>query len=188
VTLAVFALAALALLVSPGPTNTLLFVSGAGVGLRASLRLIPAELIGYLSAIIPLALFGRPFLAAHPRLEQGVAVAASLWVLSLAFSLWRTPREGAPSTVTFRRVLVTTMINPKALVIALVLLPPAAAFADLVPALLLFAGMVVAVASCWIAGGAGVGRAAGQGRTRSLRRVAAGYLAFVAAMVLSKAV
>lgn len=186
--LTVFALATLALLISPGPTNTLLFVGGAGAGSRASLRLIPAELTGYLIVIVPLALFGRPFLAAHPRLEQGVAAVASLWVLYLAFSLWRTPRAGAPAAVTFRRVLVTTMMTPKALVIALVLLPPAASFSDLALALLLFAVMVLVVASGWIAGGAGLGRALGARAPGLLRRVGAVYLAFVAAMLFSKAV
>jgi len=186
VTLAVFALATLALLVSPGPTNTLLFVSGADAGLRRSLRLIPAELVGYLAVIVPLALLGRPYLAAHPAVERGVAVAASLWVLYLAVSLWRAPRAQAPAAVTFRRVLATTMMNPKALVIALVLLPPPEKASDLVPPLSVFALMVLFVASGWIAAGAGIGRATGRGDL--LRRVAACYLLFVAAMVFSKAV
>ena len=185
-TLTIFALAALALLVSPGPTNTLLFVSGAGAGVRASLRLIPAEIAGYLTVIVPLALFGRPYLAAHPKLEQAVAVAASLWVLYLAFSLWRAPRDEAARAVSFRRVLFTTMMNPKALVIALVLLPPPEKAADLVPPLSIFAALVLFVASGWIAAGAGIGRATGKGHL--LRRVAAGYLVFVAAMVFAKVV
>ena len=183
-TLAVFALATLALLVSPGPTNTLLFVSGADAGLRRSLRLIPAELVGYLAVIVPLALLGRPYLAAHPAVERGVAVSASLWVLYLAVSLWRAPRAQAPAAVTFRRVLATTMMNPKALVIALVLLPEDG---RLLRPLLLFAAMVVCVASGWIAAGAGVGRAVGARAPSLTRRAAAGYLLFVAAMVFSKA-
>ena len=185
-TLTVFSLAVLALLISPGPTNTLLFVSGAGTGLRPSLRLIPAELIGYLAVIVPLALFGRPYLAAHPQLEQAVAIAASLWVLYLAISLWRAKREEGGRVVGFRRVLFTTMMNPKALVIALVLLPPPEKASDLVPPLSVFALMVLFVASGWIAAGAGIGRATGRGDL--LRRVAACYLLFVAAMVFSKAV
>lgn len=184
--LTLFALAVLALLVSPGPTNTLLFVSGAGAGLRPSLRLIPAELVGYLTVIIPLALFGRPYLAAHPQLEQAVAIAASLWVLYLAVSLWRASRVQDARAIGFRRVLVTTMLNPKALVIALVLLPPPGKAADLVPPLSVFAVMVLFVAAGWIAAGAGIGRATGKGDL--LRRVAACYLLFVAAMVFSKAV
>lgn len=185
-TLAVFALAALALLVSPGPTNTLLFVSGAGAGLRASLRLIPAEIAGYLVTIVPLALFGRPYLAAHPKLEQAVAVAAALWVLYLAVSLWRAKRGEAGRAVSFRRVLVTTMLNPKALVVALVLLPPPEKAADLIPPLAVYAVLILFVATGWIAAGSGIGRAAGKGSL--LRRVAALYLAVIAAMLFAKSV
>ena len=55
-----FILAVLGLLATPGPTNTLLAASGAAVGLRRSLHLIPAEVSGYLCSILALALVLGP--------------------------------------------------------------------------------------------------------------------------------
>ena len=40
-----------AILLTPGPTNTLLASSGIQVGFRKTFRLIPAEAFGYLIAI-----------------------------------------------------------------------------------------------------------------------------------------
>ncbi|MES1149390.1 MAG: hypothetical protein ABUL53_09420, partial [Bradyrhizobium guangdongense] len=47
-----FILAAASLLAIPGPTNTLLATSGAGVGVARSLPLLAAELGGYLLSIL----------------------------------------------------------------------------------------------------------------------------------------
>jgi threonine/homoserine/homoserine lactone efflux protein len=48
---ALMALTIGAVLLTPGPTNTLLFLAGSRDGLRRSLRLIGAEWIGYIIAI-----------------------------------------------------------------------------------------------------------------------------------------
>jgi threonine/homoserine/homoserine lactone efflux protein len=45
-------MAALSVLVTPGPTNTLLATAGAGLGFRRALPLLTAELSGYFLAII----------------------------------------------------------------------------------------------------------------------------------------
>jgi threonine/homoserine/homoserine lactone efflux protein len=179
-TLTVFALSLLALLVSPGPTNTLIALGGATRGFVRALPLIGAELSGYLLVITPLALFGRPLIEAHPGLSTAVRIAAAIWVMWLALRLWKRPGIGdAGGLVTFRQVFVTTLLNPKALVIGLALLPATTPL-GLLPWLSLFAVTVMVVASGWIAAGALLGRATAGQAPPLLRRGAAGYLGFVA--------
>lgn len=147
-------LAVLVLLVTPGPTNSLLLVAGAERGWRGAARLIPAELGGYLATVMPLALVGAPLLVALPAARTALALVAAAWVSWLAVAMWRLPAaEGGRPTVTARRVLVTTLLNPKALVFGLVLLP-APDPGRLALHVGLFAGEVVGVALLWTAMGA----------------------------------
>lgn len=125
-TLSAFLLAVLALLVTPGPTNTLLALAGARQGMRAALRLLPAELLGYLMAVVPLSLARLWVDPMAGPLALVVQIAAAIWVATLALKLARPPALGASgsSEVTGRRVLLTTLLNPKGLVVALVLMSP----------------------------------------------------------------
>jgi threonine/homoserine/homoserine lactone efflux protein len=176
----IFLLSLLALLLSPGPTNTLIAIGGATRGLVRALPLIGAELAGYLLVITPLALFGRPFLEAHPELSTAVRMAAAAWVMTLAIRLWAIPgAAGQVGLVTFGRVFVTTLLNPKGLVIGLALLPATTPL-GLLPWLGGFAAMVLIVATGWIALGALLGRATAGQVPPMVRRGAAGYLGFVA--------
>ena len=180
-TLTGFVLAVLALLLAPGPTNTLMAVAGAQGGLGRVLRLLPAELAGYSISILLLAFLGASLLAAFPALESGLKVAAALWIGLLAVKLWTpAPQDGTAQGVTARQVFVTTLLNPKALVFSLVLLPSphAAAF---VPRFALFLAMVVGVAVLWGALGV-MTRATGPGarRIHILQRAASVWLVLVA--------
>lgn len=144
------ALALLGLLLTPGPTNTLLALAGAERGWRAALRLIPFEVAAYLLVVVPLATLGAAVTEALPVLRPVLAVVAGAWVMSLAIRMWRLPTAGAPAEVTARRVFLTTLLNPKALLIGLALLPGP----DLAGRVVLFAGLIVAVAAVWAALGA----------------------------------
>jgi threonine/homoserine/homoserine lactone efflux protein len=153
-----FALGVLALLATPGPTNTLLAASGAAVGFRASLVLLPAELCGYLLAIGALGALVGPAVAASPALGMAVRLAAGAYLAWSAWRLWRAGRGGVPAAPAAPgRVFVTTLLNPKALVFAFVLFPGH----DAATAAAVFSGLVTVVALGWILIGASAGRAAG---------------------------
>ena len=181
-TLAETALAIAALLVTPGPTNTLLALAGAERGWTRAIRLIPAELGGYLATTVPLALLGTRLLEAMPAARAAVTVAAAAWVLWLAVSMWRVPlaQAGTP-TVTGRRVAVTTLLNPKALIFGLVLLPGGERLAANFG---LFAAEVVAVAMLWALLGATLRRDAQDGLPASWRRAASVWLGALALYLL----
>lgn len=182
------ALATLALLLTPGPTNTLLFLAGSERGLPGALRLIPAELSGYLATVIPLAWIGSELLEAWPGLRPAIAILAGIWVAWLALRLWRLPQPGTAGQRHVRAtdVVVTTLLNPKALIFGLVLLP-AATPAQVAANIGQFAVQVVAVAMLWAGGGAMVAARAGEGRgVVILRRIASVWLGFVSAGLLAR--
>ncbi len=123
-----FALAAIALLSTPGPTNTLLFTSGAAVGVRRSLPLLLAELSGYLISIAVLSLVVGPLLAAQPWMPRLLRCACALLLAFFTVRLWRAPAESARSAapILMRHVFSITLLNPKGLVFAFAILPRAA--------------------------------------------------------------
>jgi threonine/homoserine/homoserine lactone efflux protein len=181
-----FSVAVLALLATPGPTNTLLAAAGAIAGWRASLRLMPAELAGYLLSIGLLVVLVGPSVAARPDVAAGLRMAAAVWLVASAVRLWRDAGSGfagTPVPVDARRVFITTALNPKSLVFAFVIFPAAPVEAVAV-AVAVFSVTVVAVAACWIAAGDALGRRGGRVVTpRAVTRAASVVLAAFAAAI-----
>lgn len=157
-----FTFAILALLLTPGPTNTLLTVAAATRGLRASTPLLAGELLGYLAVIVPLATIAAPLLDGRPALAAGLRIAAACWVLFLAVRLWRVSseqkaeRQAAP--ITIGQVFLTTMLNPKAPIIGLVIMPHGT-LAEITPALGLFSLLVLTAGTSFLTLGHVVGKA-----------------------------
>ncbi|MFG1418629.1 hypothetical protein V5F38_07500 [Xanthobacter sp. V0B-10] len=175
-----FLFAVWALLLTPGPTNTLLALAGTGGGLARAARLMPAELAAYLLVTLPLAAFGAEALAQWPDAARLVKLAAAAWVAVLAVRLWRPgAAHGMAGEVTAGRVFVTTLLNPKALVIGLVLLPRGGA-PDFALHAGLFALSVLAVAAIWAGAGALLRRGAAGATPLLFRRAAACWLAVLA--------
>ncbi|MEZ0002984.1 LysE family translocator [Sinorhizobium fredii] len=148
-----FALAILLLLATPGPTNTLLWLSGAAVGMRRSLPLLLGELAGYLTVIVPVAVLAAPLLSAHPSIGLVLKLAAAGWILFMAHALWTMKAHGASERpIAPGQIFVTTLLNPKALIIALVIMPQVGLQAML-PWFLGFAALTLGAGSLWIATG-----------------------------------
>ncbi|MCF1709084.1 LysE family transporter [Tabrizicola sp. J26] len=184
-----FSAALIALLFSPGPTNTLLAVGGASRGLRRSLGLTVAEVTAYLLVVTPLSLFGGPFLQGHPSVAETVRLVAATWVIYLAVRLWQAPPVTGPDrTVTPVRIFVTTLLNPKGLIIGLAVLPATGSFTALLPWLAGLAGIIILASLCWIGAGAVLGRLTESGLPKPLRRGAAGYLGIVALGLVASAI
>jgi threonine/homoserine/homoserine lactone efflux protein len=181
-----FVSAVLVMLVAPGPTNTLMGVAGAQRGLARVVRLLPAELLGYLTTILPLVCLGAQLLAQAPVAAAVLKAGAAAWVMVLAVRLWGLRGGGdARSDVTARNVYLTTMLNPKALIFGLVLMP-APGDATFLPKLGLFCVMVTGVALAW--GTAGTLTQAGTGgshRLRMVQRIASVWLALVSITLMA---
>lgn len=178
---AVFALALCLLLITPGPTNTLLAMAGAGDNRGTALRCLFAELAGYLASILPVHALAAPFLDRHPDLARAVTALAALWVLTLSVRLWG--RALAPATeraVGPGLVFVTTLLNPKGLVIALALLPRNAG-PEFMASVALMLAIIPAVAMLWLTLGATVIRRLSARHPLLVMRTASSALAFFAA-------
>ncbi len=157
-----FTVAVLGLLVMPGPTNTLLATAGSVLGFRRALRLLPAELVGYLIAISVYAFVIQRVVATNPELARWLRFSTVVVLLVLAVRLWRSSTRIAAEATAARPVLrpvhvfVTTLANPKALVFAFHIMPHLAdgQFQRALPYLTAFAAMVVTVAVGWVRLGA----------------------------------
>jgi threonine/homoserine/homoserine lactone efflux protein len=151
-----FLVQVLLLLVVPGPTNTLLCLSGREKGFIPSLKLLVGETAGYLVVIVPLVTFLAPLLDERPSISLALKAAAALWILYMASKLWKASGDDASSaSVTVRRIFVTTILNPKALVFGLVIFPRGQ---DIPMHLAAFLGTLLPVAILWVGGGAVAGR------------------------------
>jgi threonine/homoserine/homoserine lactone efflux protein len=178
-----FSLTVLAILGTPGPTNTLLATSGALVGLRRSLPLILAELGGYLLAIAALHAVLGGVLAAYPAVKTILRLLVGAYLLFAAFDLWmrRGALDGPPSGVRFERVFVTTLLNPKAIVFAFAVLPLSQPHAARY--VIAFMAFVVMAALSWIVVGALLGRVASAPGSRLVPRISAVVLTFFAGLI-----
>lgn len=122
-----FITASVAILLTPGPTNTLLATCGATLRLRQAALMPFAEAIGY---IIAIAIFftSAEILRGNSTTFAMMKLIAAVWLLYSALRLWTTPFEltQSPPRRSFVRVLLTTILNPKAMLVGTMFIPPQA--------------------------------------------------------------
>lgn len=105
---------------SPGPGNMFFAANGARFGFRAT---IPANIGYHVATGIVTAAIGFGFIAAleaYPRIFSGLKVAGSLYVLWLAWTLFRASAledTAAAKPATFKDGVILLILNPKAYVI-----------------------------------------------------------------------
>lgn len=114
------------ILLTPGPTNTLLASSGIQVGFQKSLHLIPAEALGYLIAISIWGIFVDRVAETLPFLPALLKLLSAMYILFLAVKLWKSAANTDLNKVTIigpRQLFLATLLNPKALLFASAVFP-----------------------------------------------------------------
>ena len=130
-------------------------VAGATLGVSRGLKLIPAEVAGYLTSISLLIFIFQPAVVAFPLAAAVLRFGCGTYLAILALTIWRAPNHDAEQTtlVNFRRVFVTTLLNPKSLIFAFQIFPTGGTRLTLA-FLAAFALICIAAASLWICIGA----------------------------------
>ena len=149
-----FLAVALVILATPGPTNTILAACGATLGLKRA-RLLPfAEAAGYFLAVSAYLVLAQR-VAHFPASMQILKGVASAWLLLVACRLWQRPVNAPSSTAygsAFMRIFLTTILNPKAMLVGAILVPSMPASMQL-QATLAFVCLSFLVGAVWAAGG-----------------------------------
>ncbi|WP_347018835.1 LysE family translocator [Acinetobacter calcoaceticus] len=117
------------ILLTPGPTNTLLASSGVQVGLRKSVKLIPAEVLGYVISISAWGMLIGKVSTTLPLLPPILKLLSACYIIFLAIKLWSTANQEIElnqPTIRTRELFCATLLNPKALLFASAIFPVAA--------------------------------------------------------------
>lgn len=157
------------LLFVPGPTNTLLFSAGMIQGYRSSVRLMFAELGGYLLAISAWSLL-CDVLAGSLTASVLIKIGCAIYLFRLAVGMWKTtwrPQESA-RFIGPGIVFSSTLFNPKAFIFASVIFPYSwySEYAGAPKLLLAFSTTLLTASAMWISFGVLLSRQTG-GLTQS---------------------
>lgn len=147
---AAFLGASFLLLMTPGPTNTLLAAAGARHGLARSALLPLAESLGYCVAISTLVI-ATGFFRDAVWLAITVKLLAAAWLALSAVRLWRLRFDLSAESGgnRFSRVFLATLFNPKALLVATVLIPETGLLQS-IPSITAYAALSALTGYAWV--------------------------------------
>lgn len=114
------------ILLTPGPTNTLLASSGIESGIKKSIKLIPVEVMGYFIAISIWGLVIDSVAISYPLLPPILKLISATYIAFLAIKLWKSAMVDANLTLSLispKALFYATLLNPKALLFASVVFP-----------------------------------------------------------------
>lgn len=117
------------ILLTPGPTNTLLASSGIQAGIKKSIRLVPSEVFGYLISITLWGILLQSVSQYLPWLPSVLKLLSASYIIFLALKLWKTSTQKVSldqSTITAKALFCATLLNPKALLFASTVFPQTA--------------------------------------------------------------
>ncbi|MEB3754844.1 LysE family translocator [Acinetobacter sp. MD2(2019)] len=148
----------MAILLTPGPTNTLLASSGIRIGLLQSLKLIPAEAIGYILAISIWGFFVDWIAQSFPLLPMLMKLLSASYIIYLAMKLWKTAQHNIELNsplIQPKELFAATLLNPKALLFACAVFPANTwlHWSNYLSNMALFLILVLPIALFWIAFG-----------------------------------
>ncbi|WP_343620376.1 LysE family translocator [Acinetobacter proteolyticus] len=146
------------ILLTPGPTNTLLASSGIQTGIKRSLKLIPAEVIGYFIAITTWGFLLESVSHYVSWLPPLIKLLSATFIIYLAIKLWITSTKEldlSQPLITSKALFVATLLNPKALLFASAIFPHTAWLNphEYIVHMGTFLALITPIAFLWIAFG-----------------------------------
>ncbi|MBB2701176.1 UNVERIFIED_ORG: threonine/homoserine/homoserine lactone efflux protein [Rhizobium esperanzae] len=144
-----FAAGVFTLLILPGPTNAILAMASQGLTAGRAIALLATVLCAYLAIVLPASSLASSFLRDHPLVAQGVKLVSATWVLYLALRLWGIGSSGVIETVGLRQLALTTLLNPKAIIIGLTMVPSTKEIST-TASIAILTVVVLAVSSIWL--------------------------------------
>jgi threonine/homoserine/homoserine lactone efflux protein len=149
--------------------------------------LLGAELAGYLVAVATIRIVLGPVIHSVPLVGMALKISVVIYLGWIAFRLWTHDASlTGTQAVGWQSVFVTTLLNPKALIFALSIVP--AQHPQLAWYFVAFALAVPSVGFGWILVGRAIGAASGEKNGGFVRRVASvalvGFAGVIAVSVL----